>query len=91
MTFKQRYFNWLFKQVTMSHDRAGYAKLFHVMHDTPFAWVIVGDKNRMADALELRDEYAMEMELIDKDIPVGWLTGSPSVLEVLIRFSRRAE
>lgn len=81
----------MFRLVTvhMPAPGADYRKLFRILHETPFAWTVIGDKNRMADALELRDEFVDERK--PKALPIGWLDRAPSVLEVLIRFSRRAE
>lgn len=85
------YFNWLSAKVMRVENPAPsntYWNLLRVLHNTEFAWTVVGDGNRAADGLELRTEF-----LIAGDIPdhPEWRAMPCSLLEMLVAFSRRAE
>lgn len=88
LTHREYYLRWLDHQLTSesSQPTRGYSDLVQVMFDTPFAWSVPMDDNRMADAMELRSEFAeghgvprMVMEEL----------GPCSFIEVLIGLSRR--
>jgi hypothetical protein len=64
-------------------------KLLRILHSTEFVWLVLGDDNRVKDALELRNEFVFKGK---KPKIVRATTGnSCSVLELLIAFARRAE
>ena len=75
------YFYWLREQVWFPDEGNTYDELMFQLYDTEFVWVIGNDENRIADARELRAEYAQR---IPRMKPV-------SFLEVMIALSKRFE
>lgn len=86
------YFNWLCAKVIrndgVSTPSNSYWNLLRSLHNTEFAWTIVGDDNRAEDGLELRREFLIAGEIPDQP---EWRAMPCSLLEMLIAFSRRAE
>lgn len=86
------YFNWLCAKVTRIDGNPtpsnSYWNLLRVLHNTEFAWTLVGDDNRAMDGLDLRRQF-----LIAGDIPdyPDWRNMPCSLLEMLIAFAMRAE
>lgn len=86
------YFNWLCAKVMridgVPAPSNTYWGLLRELHNTQFAWMLVGDDNRAEDGLDLRREF-----LIAADIPDDptWRGLPCSLLEMLIAFSKRAE
>lgn len=77
------YFNWIKSKVYV-HE-----KILIEMFNMPFAWVILGDKNRAYDVKDLRLEYIDET---GAQMPDGWADDQPaSVLEVIYRFCQTAD
>ena len=58
--------------------------LFDLMHQKEFVWVVPNDDNRIADGLEVRDEWNRSGRNMPEEGPC-------SFLEVLIALSRRLE
>jgi hypothetical protein len=87
------YFKWLCAKVIQDKyprtPSLTYWKLLNVLHTTEFVWLLIGDDNRAADGLELRDDFIFECDL-PRD-PEWKRELGCSVLEMLIAFSRRAE
>lgn len=87
------YFKWLcakvfYLQHYVATPSLTYWKLFRQLHSTEFVWIILGDDNRMADGLELREEFLFEADIPDDP---AWRAIGCSVFEMMIAFSRRAE
>jgi len=84
------YFNWLYSKVsdiTARSPRDRYDKLFRLLHQTEFVYLVSGDDNRAEDGMDLRAEFFNEEYAHDD----GLFSYEPcSVLEMLIAFSRRA-
>lgn len=83
---EEAYFNWLCAKVKDRHD-SNYVTLLEILYKTEFTWIIPGDRNRLADGIELRTYFLNESGL-EKD-PV-WFEELCSVFEVLIAFAMRA-
>jgi hypothetical protein len=89
------YFEWLSGLVCKDRfaPSISYRKLFTFLHDTPFRYSIVRDKNRAADGEDLRYRYALTCgeapEEIDEITDI--LAGPCSVLEMIIALAIRAE
>lgn len=81
------YFNWLCAKVIDTTTPA-YLDLLRILHKTEFVWVILGDRNRAEDGIELRDHFLNESGFENE---LEWYDESCSVLEVLISFAYRAE
>ncbi|MET0785762.1 MAG: hypothetical protein ABWY25_03575 [Paenisporosarcina sp.] len=88
---ESEYFNWLCAKVMpiLNHSPSNkYWNLLKMLHDTEFVWLVMGDDNRAADGLELRERFLIESGLPDDP---QWRKMGCSVLEMLIGFSYRAE
>lgn len=87
------YFKWLCAKVFYMQHYATtpsllYWKLFRELHSTEFVWLILGDDNRAADGIELREEFLIEADIPDDP---AWRAIGCSVFEMMIAFARRAE
>lgn len=80
------YFDWLCAKVRL--DRTpNYLELFRILHSHRFEVVHASDENRVADAIELREIFLSETNILGDD---DWFGQESSVFEVLIAFSERA-
>ena len=79
------YFNWLSAKVFTVKSNM-YLDLLHMMHTTEFIWLIIGDKNRAADGLELRQMFRQETHIQTDE---AWETMGCSVLEMILAFAMR--
>jgi hypothetical protein len=77
------YLGWLGLQVRVDNGKS-YEHLLSLLQQKEFVWLVPNDDNRIADGLELRQEFAHETRGIR-------VTGECGVLEVLIGISRRLE
>lgn len=79
----EAYLDYLEPQVGIESGES-FRGLLHLMYETEFVWQppIIGDRNRLADGLEIRAEW------IDATGQVGEM-GPCSFLEVLVGLSRR--
>lgn len=83
---ESEYFNWLCAKVLERNARM-YRELLKILFMTEFVWVVPMDSNRVADAMELRDDFQKET----KTKPDGfWETQPCSVFEVFLAFAKRA-
>lgn len=82
---EESYFNWLCAKVLSNHSN--HLALMRILMQTEFAWVILGDKNRAEDGLELREYFLTETGL---DPEQGFFDPVCSLLEMFIAFSDRA-
>lgn len=82
------YFNWLRAKV-LTHDTPSYLylDLLKILYRTEFVWLLIGDKNREDDGLELRIHF-LNAAGVHPD--QQWFESPCSVLEVLIAFAERA-
>lgn len=76
---------WLIDRVGFKKKR--YEDLVFELHTIPFSFCIASDESRVADGLELRDEYYLEMDYIS---PI-FKDEKCSVLEVLVALAIRIE
>jgi hypothetical protein len=85
------YFNWLCAKVInveVPTPSLTYWRLFQMLHNTEFVWLVAGDDNRAEDGVELRYEFLMEARLSAEP---DWSHLGCSLFEMLIAFARRAE
>jgi hypothetical protein len=85
------YFNWLCAKVLwleVPTPSLKFDKLFRVLHNTEYVWLIPGDDDRAEDGVELRQEFLLSAEL---DSNAAWEHLPCSVFEMLIGFAKRAE
>lgn len=66
-----------------------YGRLFNILHNIDFKYVIERDENRYADGVELRDEYEIPNEYIDYDD--DFFMKACSVFEMLIALAIRVD
>ena len=84
------YFRWLVAKVTDPHARTPsqtHWKLLQQMHQTPFAWDVLGDDNRAEDGVNLRKEYLIQT---NEDYDEQWFMLESSVFEMVYGLSRQA-
>ena len=85
------YFRWLCELVDADHESRSYIFLMRELFETEFsnatANLIPNDDNRIADGLELREEYLEETKQRNHII----LCGPCSLLEMIIALSKRME
>ena len=82
------YFNWLrAKVLDFTTPTYLYLELLKILYRTEFVWILIGDKNRADDGLELRTTFLHET---GADYDSYWAQNPCSVLEVFIAFSKRA-
>lgn len=84
---ESEYFNWLCAKVVAPTRHKMYCDLLKLLHETEFAWTILGDRNRMEDGLELRIHFLRQSRW---NMDRGWYSQPCSVLELLIAFADRA-
>lgn len=85
---ENEYFNWLCAKVLNGTTRSYYT-LLGILYSTEFIWVqnVPGDKNRLEDGLELRQDFLREAFLKRDSV---WEGQPCSVFEVLLAFANRA-
>lgn len=84
------YFDWLYSKVCELNARSQndkYCKLFRILHQTEFVFLVLGDDNRVEDGIDLRTEFFHDVPAEDDGL---FLAQPCSVFEMLIAFSRRA-
>lgn len=87
----KRYFQWMYD--ICCKDRFDYKgpfafqKLLKYLHSVPFTYTVIMDENREADGIALRRRYCLYHEGEDE----SYLTGSCSVLEMMLALSIRCE
>ncbi|MCF0239890.1 MAG: hypothetical protein HUJ62_05560 [Streptococcus gallolyticus] len=86
---KELYFRWLVKQVS-DKDTPSYTELLRILHGVPFIWHLVGDDNREADGIDLREEFIGDTHQYTLD-SVECLQEQCSVLEMLVALAMRME
>lgn len=85
------YFNWLCAKVFQEANPTPsntYWCLLRTLYSTEFVYVLQGDSHRVADGLDLRSEFLIELDIPPFD---EFMLIPCSVLEMLIALSRRAE
>lgn len=81
-TIDHDYYRWLVSKIFTPPNKT-FDTLFDMLHSQEFVWIVPNDDNRVADALELRDEFMNGKE--------GSLTlGGATLLEVIVSLSQRA-
>lgn len=88
------YFDWLDSLVSIGRYRKpfSYQKLLMLLHDTEFVYICDLDKNRAADGISLRYQFAGVCTEYDEDEIFQCLDDAPcSVLEMMIALAKRCE
>lgn len=90
-SYLECYLDWVSSQVLSRYEKNKYSKLLHFLSETPFCYVIQGDRNRVKDAIFMRRTWADENNVIF-DVPDNEIyNGSCSVLEMLVSFAKRID
>lgn len=84
---ENEYFNWLCAKVLKTNGNM-HVDLLVILHRTPFAWFVPGDRNRAEDGVELKIDFLRETGFPKDET---WFHEPCSVLEMLIAFANRAE
>ena len=89
-TLDERYLEWLYNQIGSYRNRnplRSYWQLAVSLYKKPFTWSVPNDDNRIADGLDLREEFIRKTKAErDRD----WLALECSMLEMMVALSRRA-
>lgn len=85
-SIEETYFRWLCAKVISPYSDLYYGLLL-VLHKTEFVWIVLGDRNRVADGCELRLDFLRETNVLNEK---EWYESPCSVLEALIAFAGRA-
>lgn len=83
---EESYFKWLCAKV-IDTTVSNYWDLLKILHTTEFVWQVVGDRNRSADGLELRETFLREKFRQTDD---EWFDEPCGLLEMIIAFCNRA-
>lgn len=86
---EELYLRWLYSQispVTVKNPERTYWLFARDLFQKEFFWYIPNDDNRIADGLDLRDEF-LDIREIEADD--DWLSLGCSMLELLVALSRR--
>lgn len=81
------YYEWLISQIQIGSPKK-FRGLFELMHNTEFTWFVPNDDNRVADGLQLRNDFFRSVhnrKYEPGDLDIEWV----SVLEVIVALSRR--
>lgn len=87
-TTDDHYIEWLYSHVgavSNKNPSRTWWKLFRQLYSIEFVWLIANDDNRVADGLELRDDFIEEYG----PVPEEWRNMGCSFLEMLIALARR--
>lgn len=88
------YFNWLVDIACYDQYRTAkrtYSKLLRYLFERDFdVFIIEADINRAADGVKLRSQFGDEMSYTDETVN-RYLTGSCSILEMMVALSLRCE
>lgn len=87
----ERYLTWLYGlvgPVSVRRPSSSHWLLMSQFYTKEFFWFVPNDDNRVADGLELRDEWIIECGIVDAD--EEWMTLGCSMLEMMIALARRA-
>lgn len=91
---RNEYFDWLYDYVTKgkAHKDVSYRKLFMFLHEVEFTFIILRDKNRASDGVNLRYKFATS-RYHDNDVEyvLDILDGPCSVLEMMVALANRCE
>jgi hypothetical protein len=88
---RERYFHWLLKFIGNGLCRKNsYFELLKYLFNTDYYWSIPMDEDRAADGVDLRYRFVVECGE-DLEASYMYLSGPPSVLEVLIALSIKME
>jgi hypothetical protein len=88
---KNEYFEWLLgmARTTRYSDGVSFTKLLRLLHDIEFEYVMVKDRNRAEDGIDLRYRFAYEYDGIEN--AERYLTGPCSMLEMMVALAIRCE
>lgn len=88
---RKEYFEWLYNYVCIgrAHANVSYKRLFNLLHNINFKYLIKNDVNRAVDGIDLR--YRFSLDVNDENV-MKYLKGYPcSVLEMIIGLAIRCE
>lgn len=89
---KADYFDWLYSMMCkdMFSSRISFRKLFSVMHETEFDYILDMDENRAHDGIDLRHRFAVDSGFDDEYFS-DYLRGPCSILELIVALALRCE
>ena len=84
------YFQWMYNLVCYN-ETTSYQKLLRKLHDIPFTYTIMKDKNRAVDGANLRFRYGDEHDISSEEIEFAFGNMDCSVLEMMVALAKRIE
>ena len=90
---QSEYFEWIVQLVNSEKrpSRPSYNKLFRLLHDTEFIYILDMDENRANDGLELRYRFAYENGLDENKVRDALDDRPCSLLEMMAALAKRCE
>lgn len=90
---QDEYFEWIIRLVTEGKyaGRKSWRKLFRLLHETEFIYILDMDANRADDGIDLRYRFAWERHLDARKVDTAFGDRSCSVLEMMAALALRCE
>lgn len=90
---QDEYFEWIIRLVTEGKyaGRKSWRKLFRLLHETEFIYILDMDANRADDGIDLRYRFAWERHLDARKVDTAFGDRSCSVLEMMAALAMRCE
>ena len=90
---EDQYFEWLYDYVCRGrvNEYISYRKLFMMLYDTEFTYIIPNDENRVADGEYMRYRFASQFEVFEGFSLPQAIDGPVSILEMMIGLAVRVE
>lgn len=90
---QDEYFEWIIRLVTEGKyaGRKSWRKLFRLLHETEFIYILDMDANRADDGIDLRYRFAWERHLDARKVDTAFGDRSCSVLEMMAALAIRCE
>lgn len=85
------YLDWIKDKVAWDVDISNYTELFKYLFTKEFIYILDMDRDRFEDGIELRYQFAYEMEYRDDDISKSFKWDPCSVLEMMVALSLKCE
>jgi hypothetical protein len=85
------YLKWLYEQVgnvRLKNPSRTYWKLFRQLYTKEFVWIVPNDDNRLADGLDLRDEFIRRHNRNLNHQDAVWMQLGCSMMELLMGLAR---
>lgn len=86
------YFEWLYSQassIRLKNPARTYNKLFRILFQHEFLWIIPNDDNRCEDGKDLRYQFLYSQGMDPDEVDPHWLDEGCSMLELFVALAKR--